>query len=244
MDSWLRPASALWRSRGSTTNLSLDNDNVDDLGIHHINQSTSRVNSLAGGAAMGADSPRRGTSFVGSVGLGLDSPRPRTGLFTGSFSSLNSPSLMDLPKQPSPELEAFPMYNPQDVDDVWVRPDLPKLVESLKTTMMLQDSMQPLPIVHNSTIMHVLESYAVADLKAKAKDKDISILKRRLMEDEAVFEGLAKEWKKKEQDYKAEIKRLELLLAERKGGVANVTLARGNSVVHGTRRHADVVESR
>lgn len=57
------------------------------------------------------------------------------------------------------------------------------------------------------------------------------------------FENMADHWTKKEKAYKLEIKRLEIMLSQAKGGVENVALARSKSLVHGTERAAQSIGS-
>lgn len=48
-------------------------------------------------------------------------------------------------------------------------------------------------------------------------------------------------WDLKEQDYKYELKKLEVLLSQTEGGLEKVTLARSKSTVHGSRRVGDTI---
>lgn len=48
------------------------------------------------------------------------------------------------------------------------------------------------------------------------------------------FEALATQWETKEQDYRMELKKLEVLLSQTDGGMEKVTLARAKSAVHGS----------
>lgn len=88
-------------------------------------------------------------------------------------------------------------------------------------------------------MLALLEGFANLTRKLAQRDQELDKLKKlREMELEQ-FSGISKEWTQREESYKAEIKRLELVLAkESKDGVASVTLARQESLVDrsGTKR--------
>jgi len=66
--------------------------------------------------------------------------------------------------------------------------------------------------------------------KAEAELKELKSLREKELEE---FRGISEEWIKREKDYRAEIKRLELILAkESNDGVASVALARHGSLVN------------
>jgi hypothetical protein len=49
-------------------------------------------------------------------------------------------------------------------------------------------------------------------------------------------------WRLKEKDYQKDLKSLEILLSKKEGGMEDVSLARTQSIVHGSQRAADIFE--
>jgi len=79
----------------------------------------------------------------------------------------------------------------------------------------------------------LIEGFAKASQRVEIveeKLKEIKCLREKELEQ---FRAISEEWIQREINYKAEIKRLELILAEEsKDGVASVTLARHNTLVN------------
>ena len=94
---------------------------------------------------------------------------------------------------------------------------------------------------YNSCILHVLEVYQDMRLQLNMKDQAIEDLKVSHIRDIKDFEDLVVRWEMKEADYKAELKRLEVLLSKTAGGLESVTMARSNSAIHGSRRVAETI---
>jgi hypothetical protein len=115
------------------------------------------------------------------------------------------------------------------------------MAETLKVVMMNQSSVDPVPIIYNSCILHVLEAYH--DLRVELTKKEVFIedLKLCHAKDIKDFEALASQWEVKEKDYKTELKNLEVLLSRTEGGMEKVTLARSSSAVHGSGTAAETI---
>jgi hypothetical protein len=73
------------------------------------------------------------------------------------------------------------------------------------------------------------------------KESSIEELKQSHEKDIEDFEALATQWEMKEQDYKTELKKLEILLSQTDGGMEKVTLARSKSAVHGSGAAAESI---
>jgi hypothetical protein len=112
-------------------------------------------------------------------------------------------------------------------------PDVERLMDSFMCRL-LAEPYCPLDPRFNSMLMQVFESYRY--LK-NDKDRLYQQLEQETEKRNALEHALhhaSRQWETEKQDYKAEVKRLELLLAKGKRGLAEVTLARQNSVVrHG-----------
>jgi len=125
--------------------------------------------------------------------------------------------------------------NIRSPESVYYKPSVDHMAESLKVLMMNQSSMTPIPISYNACILHVLEAYQDLRMELAKKESFLDELKLSHMKDINDFEALATQWEVEEQDYKKEIKKLEVLLSQTDGGLEKVTLARTNSAVHGSR---------
>lgn len=106
---------------------------------------------------------------------------------------------------------------------------------------MNKSSMEPVPIEYNSTIMHILEAYN--DLLNQIRDKDhaIDVLQQTHTKDVNDYEAMSQAWYQKENDYKAEVKRLEVLLSRTENGMETMLAARSKSVIHGSKRVSDTI---
>lgn len=124
--------------------------------------------------------------------------------------------------------------NIRNPESVYHKPSVDHMAETLKVVMMNQNSMDPVPIVYNSCILHVLEAYQDMRMELTKKEDFIEELKLSHTKDIKDFEALATQWEMKEQDYKTELKKLEVLLSRTEGGMEKVTLARSKSAVHGS----------
>lgn len=98
--------------------------------------------------------------------------------------------------------------------------------------MMTKESCAQVPADYNSCILHILEGYR--DLRQQLKSRNEELAKLKALQDTqmAEFEKLGLEWALREKDYKGEVKKLEILLANGPQGLEAVSLARASSVVH------------
>lgn len=143
-------------------------------------------------------------------------------------------------------------------ENLYHKPSSDMMAEELKVVMMRNPTLSSVPIEYNSCILHVLEAYHDLREQLKTKDKgeyismsfhtttnrkrpDIIELQNTHTIAIKEFEDLAEQWVNREQDYKNELKKLEVLLANTEGGMEKVHLARSKSVVYGSRRQQDVI---
>lgn len=97
---------------------------------------------------------------------------------------------------------------------------------------------QPIPIECNSYILHLIEGFADAQERIRKVDVARTETKRSLELHLEHFKAVANEWLQREQQYKTEIKRLEVLLSRTsRDGLEAVTLARTNSVFDRSASH-------
>ncbi|KAK3373742.1 hypothetical protein B0T24DRAFT_488512, partial [Lasiosphaeria ovina] len=85
---------------------------------------------------------------------------------------------------------------------------------------------------YNSYVLALLEGFAQTTRQLRNVQSDLDELKDLRKKELEQFRSISEDWMRREGEYKAEIKRLELTLAkESKDGVLSVALARQESVV-------------
>ncbi|KAK4657965.1 hypothetical protein QC762_202590 [Podospora pseudocomata] len=92
---------------------------------------------------------------------------------------------------------------------------------------------------YNSHVLVLLEGFGHLVEQLNKTQEELAELKNLREKEVEQFRGISEEWIQRENGYKAEIKRLELVLAkESKNGVASVALARHGSLINrsGTKR--------
>ncbi|ATZ54435.1 hypothetical protein BCIN_10g04380 [Botrytis cinerea B05.10] len=142
----------------------------------------------------------------------------------------------------APAGDTFTFQHVNIPENVYHKPSGSQMAETLKVIMMTRNLMESIPVEYNTCILHVLEAYNDLQEMLAVKEGEIEEIKGRHTKDIREFDSMAEQWKAKERDYQKEIKNLEVLLSKTEGGMENVTMARSKSVVHGTRRAADVFE--
>lgn len=151
---------------------------------------------------------------------------------TASYLSLNSH--LSFPLEPS--TPSIPVVKPdmlvKDDDNVWHNPSIKQMVESLQVNMMTRGALLPIPIEYNSYVLHLIEAFQGMQAKIDAADSARDDEMRHRARVEQDLADVAEEWEKREAEYNAEVKRLEVIIARTsRDGLETVTLARANSVV-------------
>lgn len=113
------------------------------------------------------------------------------------------------------------------------QPSGDQMAETLRVALMTLSIFEPLPTTYNPCIMHVLEAYQNQKLLLDSKEKDIETLKRSNTRSIKRLNLLTEQWDTLEMAYKADIRRLELLLMRAEGSMDSVMLTRSHSRVHG-----------
>jgi len=131
--------------------------------------------------------------------------------------------------------------NISKADAVWDNPSPDQMADMLKVAMMTQSTMEPLPIHFNSCILHVVEEYWNLREQTKVNESKIEGLKENHRRDIDEFEAISNAWEETEKNYKAEVKRLEVLLSKTQGGMASVAMARSKSLLHGSKRASQII---
>jgi hypothetical protein len=133
----------------------------------------------------------------------------------------------------------FPTF--RNPESIYHKPSGDQMAETLMVVMMNQSAIDPVPIEYNPCILHVLEAYQDLRRQLNTTQETIQELKLSHTKDIKEFEALATQWENKERDYKTEIKRLEVILSKTEGVMEAVSVARSNSVIHGTKRASGTI---
>ncbi|CAJ2507988.1 Uu.00g091740.m01.CDS01 [Anthostomella pinea] len=120
----------------------------------------------------------------------------------------------------------------RDQDKIWYNPSLDQMVEVLQVNIMTQGILEPIPVQYNTYVLHLIEGFADSQDKIRTADAACAEAKQSLEQILEQCRLVADDWMEREKQYKAEIKRLEVLLSRTsQDGLEAVTLARTNSVV-------------
>ncbi|KAF9870854.1 hypothetical protein CkaCkLH20_11753 [Colletotrichum karsti] len=119
------------------------------------------------------------------------------------------------------------------------------MINTLHHVMMTKSVLDPVPIEHNSCIKHLLEAYWRLQEQLQKTEQDLveeRETKERSLEE---FAKMSSEWEKKEADFLAEIKRMEVVLSKvAPDGVGAVVLARSGSIVDRSKRSSKLFKDR
>ncbi|KAI0415413.1 hypothetical protein F5X98DRAFT_376846 [Xylaria grammica] len=117
-------------------------------------------------------------------------------------------------------------------DQVWYNPSLDQMVEALQVLLMAHGVLHPIPIQYNSYVLHLVEGFASAQESIRRAEAAYQEVKQSLEHNLEQFRLVADDWLERESQYRAEVKRLEVLLSKTsQSGLEAVTLARTNSIV-------------
>lgn len=173
-----------------------------------------------------------GSMLSGSM---LSPTTPRKGLRPKLSSYLSQHTLLPGPSKTDLSLDEdvfnqttwYPLWSN---DDPAPSPDAEKLMDTVMCKL-LADPYRALDPRFNSMLMHIFESYRrLKDDKENLHLELVQECEKREALQQALHHA-SEQWEIEKQDYKAEVKRLELILAKGKRGLAEVTLARQDSII-------------
>ncbi|KAF7558580.1 hypothetical protein G7046_g5582 [Stylonectria norvegica] len=122
-------------------------------------------------------------------------------------------------------------------DHVWHNPSLDQMAAALRVTMMTHPLLEPLPVQYHSYILHVIEGYAGVRSKLSKTEKQLVDGEKLRQKETEAFKAMHEDCMIREARYKAEIKRLELIIHKTSAkGLEAVALARRGSLIRGTAR--------
>lgn len=168
-------------------------------------------------------------------------PTPKRGLrpklssylsHNGPFGSSAKPQEVELALEdtqldfPSwPVREPFPIPNPE------------RLIDSIMCRL-LSSPYEPLEPRFNGILLQIFEAFrTLADERDQAQTHLAEEIAHR-SSDKGIMQYAEAKWRDERQAYRAEVKRLELIIAKGKRGVADVALARQDSVIRNRRATA------
>ncbi|KAI0532955.1 hypothetical protein GGR58DRAFT_139744 [Xylaria digitata] len=134
--------------------------------------------------------------------------------------------------EPSPTSDGAAHLLVRSQDQVWYNPSLDQMVEALQVLLMTHGVLHPIPIQYNSYVLHLVEGFAAAQESIHKAETAYQELKQSLEHNFEQFRLVADDWLERESQYRAEVKRLEVLLSKSsQSGLEAVALARTNSIV-------------
>ncbi|KAF2500711.1 hypothetical protein BU16DRAFT_614429 [Lophium mytilinum] len=149
-------------------------------------------------------------------------PRPKLTRYLSNYLAISAP-------QKSDELFSDNFWdNLGQPVDVEPKVDPYMVVQSI-STMLLRNPNKPLPVAHNSSILHLVENYR--NLREE-KEKLDELLKETL----DGYKEAEERWSAEEHNFRSEIRRLELIIARGKQGMTELMRARQGSVIHRKRK--------
>lgn len=120
----------------------------------------------------------------------------------------------------------------KEADRLQHTPSVDEMADVLRTTIMVSSTPPTLGPQYTSYVLHLIEGYSKARIKLSKKEKEVVQLEATRQEDKERSKALVSDWATQEARYKAEIKRLELIIQKVSGkGVEAVALARSGSLI-------------
>lgn len=133
-----------------------------------------------------------------------------------------------------------PVVEPDEVDklfinasqQVWHNPSMDQIAGALRAAMMANPANQPLSAEYRPHILYLLEGYSNIHHKIVRLERDLENTKDVLEKQAQRHDTIEEHWMVQEARYKAEVKRLELVIHEVSGkGLQAVALARAGSLI-------------
>ncbi|KAL1883011.1 hypothetical protein VTK73DRAFT_533 [Phialemonium thermophilum] len=165
---------------------------------------------------------------------GLGSPQS----FSSNDTSTYSRSRGSAPHLTDEEIDATIAAATQRAEPTWHNPSIDKIVEALHATVMQKrDDLDSLPPQYNWHVMVLLEAYGKLRYQLEIVRQELADLVCLREQEQERFGKLAEEWATREESFRAEIKRMELVLSRSSvDGLEKVMLARSHSLVARSRR--------
>ena len=154
-------------------------------------------------------------------------PRPLPRLTSWHGSGRTSPVPWLQPRQTAENDIIF-----RESDRVWHNPTVDQMTEALLAAMMTKSPTEPLPAEYSSFVLNLIEGYGKMRQKVDEVESLLRAAEALQTKQESDFQDQAAEWHKQEARYRAEIKRLEMVIQrESRDGLQAVALARAGSLI-------------
>jgi hypothetical protein len=120
----------------------------------------------------------------------------------------------------------------READRLQNTPSVDEMADMLRTTIMISPTPPILDPQYTSYVLHLIEGYSKLRNKLSTKEREVAQLEAQQQEDKENSKALVADWSAQEARYKAEIKRLKLIIQQVSGkGVEAVALARSGSLI-------------
>ena len=120
----------------------------------------------------------------------------------------------------------------REQDRIWHNPSPEQMIDALAVAMMTKPVLGPVPIKYNANILHLMEGFGKLQRDTASLQTELDDVKCGRLRDLEQFRGISDEWLVREAQYKAEIKRLEVIISRTsRDGLEAVALARTTSLV-------------
>ncbi|KAH0493691.1 hypothetical protein TgHK011_000347 [Trichoderma gracile] len=120
----------------------------------------------------------------------------------------------------------------READRLQNTPSVDEMADILRTTIMVAPTPPTLGPQYTSHVLHLIEGYGKLRAQLASRERDVARLEDARREDRERSKAQVAEWAAQEARYRAEIKRLELIIQKVSGrGVEAVALARSGSLV-------------
>lgn len=120
----------------------------------------------------------------------------------------------------------------READRLQNTPSVDEMADILRTTIMVAPTPPTLGPQYTSHVLHLIEGYGKLRTQLAGKQRDVARLEAAREEDKERSKAHVAEWAAQEARYRAEIKRLELIIQKVSGrGVEAVALARSGSLI-------------
>ena len=164
--------------------------------------------------------------------------QPKPHVLSRMSSYLTLGSAARAPTPPMWDAEKSQHYNVENLiresDKTWHNPSLIQMVETVGCSLMANGIHTPIPRELNTYVASMIEQFRILDHRDKVLRGNVKNLKHARENDRKEFKAASDDWKQRELDFKAEIKRLELVIMETNPGkgLEKVLLNRRRSVVN------------
>ncbi|KAH7152996.1 hypothetical protein EDB81DRAFT_758002 [Dactylonectria macrodidyma] len=114
----------------------------------------------------------------------------------------------------------------------WHNPSIDQVVDALRVAMMTKSVLDPLSNTYHSHIMRLIEGYSLVQENFKVVQQELVSMEVLRQEELEAYRAKQEDWMIREARYKAEIKRLELVIHQTSdNGLEAVALARSGSLL-------------